>query len=26
MDGPDFLTFWRNEWEDVARTLATMPR
>jgi len=26
LDGPDFLTFWRNEWDDVGRTLATVRR
>jgi len=26
MDGPDFLTLWRNEWDDVARTLVTIRR
>ncbi len=26
LDGPDFLTFWRREWEEVSRTLATVRR
>jgi tripartite-type tricarboxylate transporter receptor subunit TctC len=26
MDGPGFLTFWRNEWDDIARTLAAIRR
>lgn len=24
LDGPEFLTFWRNEWDEVGRTLATI--
>lgn len=26
MDGPEFLTFWRNEWEEVSKTLAVVRR
>jgi len=26
MDGPGFLTFWRNEWDDIARALAAIRR
>jgi tripartite-type tricarboxylate transporter receptor subunit TctC len=26
MDGPAFLNFWRNEWDDVGKTLAVVRR
>ncbi|MDR5694542.1 MAG: tripartite tricarboxylate transporter substrate binding protein [Armatimonadota bacterium] len=26
MDGPEFLTFWRKEWEDVSKTLAAIKK